>query len=162
VRRFEIATAAVMIAIAAVAMFDSRAGALIDTSGKSPGGIGPGFYPFWASAVVAVAALSILYRAAVAADRPAGPRLFENREAVVSVAKLVGPMLVVTAALSWLGFYLSCGLYMGFFARYFGRYRWLWVAVIAVAFPAAAYLAFEMGFRVRLPKSALYELGFLF
>jgi hypothetical protein len=51
---------------------------------------------------------------------------------------------------------------MGFFARYFGRYRWLWVAVIAVAFPAAAYLAFEMGFRVRLPKSALYELGFLF
>jgi putative tricarboxylic transport membrane protein len=162
VRRYEIATAAIMVAIAAVAMIDTRASALIDTSGKSPGGIGPGFYPFWAAAVMAGAGLVLLYRAAVTVSQPTGPRLFENRASVLSVAKLVGPMLVATAALSWLGFYLCCGLYMGFFARYIGRYRWLWVALIAVAFPVAAYLAFEMGFRVRLPKSGLYELGFLF
>jgi hypothetical protein len=154
------ATAAVLVAIAVVAMFDSRASALIDTSGRSPGGIGPGFYPFWAAAVVAVAGATILYRAAV--SQPAAGGAFANRAAVVSVAKLVGPMVLTTVALSWLGFYFASALYMAFFARYIGRYRWVWVATIALAFPIAIYLAFELGFRVRLPKSELYELGFLF
>jgi putative tricarboxylic transport membrane protein len=154
------ATAAVMVAIAAVAMVDTRHFALIDTSGRSPGGIGAGFYPFWAATAMAIAGLVLLYRAVV--DRTVSLPVFENRGAITSVAKLVGPMLVATTALSWLGFYLCCGLYMGFFARFIGRYRWAWVAVIAVAFPVAAYLAFEMGFRVRLPKSALYQLGLLF
>jgi hypothetical protein len=158
-RRYELATAAVIVAIAGVAMFDSRASALIDTTGRYPGGIGPGFYPFWAAAVLGVAALIVLYRAFVS-TLVAAP-VFENRQAAMSVAKLVGPMVLATAALSWLGFYIACGLYMGFFARYIGRYRWLWVAVIAVLFPLATYLAFEMGFRVRLPKSGLYQLGFL-
>lgn len=141
-------------------MMDSRAFALIDTSGRSPGGIGPGFYPFWAAAAMAIAGLVILYRAVV--DKKVAAPVFENRDAVMSVAKLVGPMVVATAALSLLGFYLCCGLYMGFFARFIGRYRWMWVVLIALAFPVATYLAFEMGFRVRLPKSGLYELGFLF
>lgn len=158
-RRYEVATAAVIIAIAVVAMVDSRASALIDTTGRYPGGIGPGFYPFWAAAVLAVAGLLVMYRAVM--NTLVTPAVFENRQAAMSVAKLVGPMVLATAALSWLGFYIACGLYMGFFARYIGRYRWLWVALITVLFPLATYLAFEMGFRVRLPKSGLYELGFL-
>ena len=153
-------TALFMVVIAAVAMWDSRASALVDTTGKQPGGIGPGFYPFWAAFVMAGAAVYLMYRAFTRAER--GSPVFENRQSVYAIGKLVGPMVLATAALSWLGFYLCCGLYMGFFARYIGRYRWLWVVLIAVAFPVATYLAFEMGFRVRLPKSSLYELGFLF
>jgi putative tricarboxylic transport membrane protein len=156
----EAATAMVFISVAAVAMFDSRQFALIDTSGRSPGGLGAGFYPFWAATVVGVAGLVILYRALNGTVASAPP--FESRDAIMSVGKLVGPMLVATAALSWLGFYLCCGLYMGYFARFIGRYRWVWVAVIAVAFPVGAYLGFEMGLRLRLPKSVLYELGLLF
>ncbi len=153
-------TALFMVAIAAVAMWDSRASALVDTSGKQPGGIGPGFYPFWAAFTMACAGLYLMYRAFNRAVP--GAAVFENRQSLYAIGKLVGPMVLATAALSWLGFYLCCGLYMGFFARYIGRYRWLWVVLIAVAFPVATYLAFEMGFRVRLPKSSLYELGFLF
>ena len=137
-------------------MFDSRASALFDTSGRSPGGVGPGFYPFWAAAVMGGAGLLVLVRAWMTED---AARVFEGREGVLAVAKLVGPMFVATAALSWLGFYLVTCAYMGFFARYIGRYRWPWVALIALAFPTAIYLAFELGFRVRLPKSWLYEFG---
>ncbi|HET6317527.1 MAG TPA: tripartite tricarboxylate transporter TctB family protein [Chloroflexota bacterium] len=160
-RRYEILTAAAFVAVAIVAMIDSRASALIDTSGKQPGGIGPGFYPFWAAAVLAAGGIILIYRTLASAPvSSVRGTVFANRQSVMSVAKLVGPMLVVTAALAWLGFYLCCGLYMAFFARYIGRYRWVWVAVIALAFPVVTYLAFEMGFRVRLPKSGLYELGF--
>jgi len=154
----EWATALVVVVIALAAMLDTRGFAVPDTS-KAPGGIGSGFYPFWAAAVMGVAGLVIMYRALTRST--AGPPLFENRQAIVSVGKLVAPMLLATAALSWLGFYLCSGLYMGFFARYIGRYHWRWVAAVAVLFPLAIYLAFEMGFRVRLPKSGLYELGFL-
>jgi hypothetical protein len=159
VRAYELATGLVLIAIAVVAMIDTRASALIDTSGRSPGGIGPGFYPFWAAAVMAGAGLVVVYRAARSLQ--AWAPVFENRAAVIAVAKLVGPMVLATAALVWLGFYFVCGLYMAYFARYIGRYRWLIVGLIAVVGPTVIYLAFELGFRVRLPKSGLYEFGFL-
>lgn len=152
------ATAAVLVAVAAIAMLDSRASALFDTSGRSPGGIGPGFYPFWAAAVMAVGGLIVIFRTSRA--EAATGTVFESREAIGSLFKLVGPMLLATAAMVWLGFYLVTCLYMGFFARYIGRYGWLWVALIAVVVPTVIYLAFELGFRVRLPKSTLYDLGF--
>jgi hypothetical protein len=152
------ATAAVVVAIAAVAMFDSRASALIDTTGKYPGGIGPGFYPFWAAAVMGAAGAIVLYRAYRSPS--VGVGVFAERESVLSVVKLVGPLLLATAAIVWLGFYIVSGLYMAFFARSIGRYRWAWVALIALVVPFVIYVSFEYGFRVRLPKSELYELGF--
>jgi tripartite tricarboxylate transporter TctB family protein len=60
-----------------------------------------------------------------------------------------------------LGFYVATGLYMGGFAWWIGRYKIWWVALIAVLFPIVIYLAFEIGFRVTLPKSFLYDLGAL-
>jgi len=56
---------------------------------------------------------------------------------------------------------LACASYMGLFARWIGHYRWIWVVVIAVAMPVAIYATFEVGFRVSLPKSFLYDLGVL-
>ena len=154
------ATAAAFVVLAAVAMFDSRDSALIASTTKYPGGIGPGFYPFWAAAVMGGAALVILIRLRV--PSLAASRLFENRAAVVAVGTLVGPLLIATAAMTWLGFYIVCALYTGFFARYIGRYRWVWSLAIGILFPVVTYVAFEMAFRVRLPKSTFYELGLLF
>ncbi len=91
----------------------------------------------------------------------AGTAAFENREAVIAVAKLLIPMILATASIVWLGFYVMTGLYMGLFARWIGRYRWIWVAVLTVGMPAAIYATFELGFRVTLPKSLLYEAGVL-
>ncbi len=158
-RQAEAITAAMFVAIAAVAMFDTRAGALIDTTGRAPGGIGAGFYPFWASAILLAGGLVVLSQAVTA---PLPGRVFQSRVAVSAITKLVAPMLVATAALAWLGLYLVSGLYMAFFARFIGRYRWIWVVVLALAFPTAIYLTFELAFRVRLPKSSLYVLGLPF
>ena len=144
---------------AAVAMFDSRAGALVDRTGTQPGGIGAGFYPFWSATIVFVCASYIAYRAWIT-PQP-GTAAFEDRAAVVSALKLIVPMLVATAAIPLLGFYLVTALYMGLFARWIGRYRWIWVLVITVAMPAGIYATFELGFRVSLPKSFLYDAGLL-
>jgi hypothetical protein len=158
VRPYQVATAAVMILIAAVAMFDSRASALPDLSGRFPGGLGPGFYPFWSAAMIVGAAVVVIYRWSVT---PAtGEGVFAKREAWTAPLKIALPMIVAVGLIQWIGFYFVTSLYMGFFARFIGRYRWIWVIVIAVVFPALIYFSFEKGFRVFLPKSKLYEQGF--
>ncbi len=152
-RPYELATALVFVALAGVAMYDSQRGALIGAT-NDPGGIGSGFYPFWAAALVGAAALAVALRTATSRQPAEG--VFSHRESVVSLLKLVVPMLIATASLVWLGIYLATALYMGFFARYIGRYRWHWVAAIALILPLALYWTFERGFRMSLPKSIWY------
>ena len=145
--------------IAAVAMFDSRRTALPDPTGTAPGGLGSGFYPFWAAALIFVAGIGVIYRA-VTTPQPA-EGVFADRRSVTSVLTLIIPIAIVTSLLAWIGFYVMTAVYMGFFAFTIGRYKWYWVLPIALLLPAAIYAAFELGFRVPLPKSALYTyIGF--
>jgi len=155
-RRYEVGTAAAILLIAAVAMFDTRRGALPTGSGGAPGGLAGGFYPFWSAALVAAFSGLVVWRA-FAAPQPA-EGVFKDRTSVTSVLTLIVPMIVAVALIPILGFYLMTALYMGFFAAMIGHYRWYWVIAIAVLFPAAIYLAFEVGFRVGLPKSIFYDL----
>ena len=145
--------------VAAVAMIDSRAGAMVDTTGREPGGVGAGFYPFWSAFVVFVCAAVVGYKSW--RSDVVGPPVYEGREGILAVTKLVIPMIVAVVAIRWLGFYIVSGLYMGLFARWIGRYGWLVVALVALGMPAAIYAAFELGFRVSLPKSFLYDLDVL-
>jgi putative tricarboxylic transport membrane protein len=149
-----------MIVIAAVAMFDSRASALPDPTGTFPGGLGPGFYPFWSAAMIAGAALFVIFRSRAIAGEAQG--VFAKRESWVAPLKIALPMVVAVGLIEWLGFYIVTALYMGFFARFIGSYRWYWVVVIAIVFPLVIFLGFERGFRVSLPKSVFYEQGFPF
>jgi hypothetical protein len=151
-----VATAAVLIGVAAVAMFDVRASALPDPTGGWPGGLGPGFYPFWAALTVAIAAVWVAFRALTTPQSP--DPVFRDRRGVLSVATLGLPMVIALGLLPTLGLYLVTGAYMGFFAAAIGRYKWYWVLAIAIAIPVAIYLAFELGFRVPLPKSIFRDM----
>jgi len=153
-RQYEVATAAILMLIAAVAMFDTRAGALPDPSGTAPGGLGPGFYPFWAAALIFVTGGAVAYRALVSALPREG--VFKDRRSIAAVVTLIVPVIVATSSLAWTGFYAMTAAYMGFFMLSVGRYRWYWAGAAAVLLPAAIYAAFELGFRVPLPKSLLY------
>lgn len=155
-RPYQVATAAAFVLLAAVAMFDSRAGALVDRTGTQPGGIGAGFYPFWSAALVLACAAFVAYRSWRSPQ--SGTGAFEDRAALFAALKLIIPMLLATAAIVPLGFYLVTSLYMGLFAMWIGKYRWFWVVAIMVAMPVAIYATFELGFRVSLPKSFLYDL----
>jgi putative tricarboxylic transport membrane protein len=161
VRPYQVATAAVLILIAAVAMFDTRAGALPDPSGGAPGGLKGGWYPFWSAGVAALAGAIVLYRSAVVPQPATG--IFRGREGIVDVVRLIAPMIALVLLMDQLlGFYISGALYLAFFGRFIGRYRWIWVVLMAIAIPAALYFIFEQGFRVALPKSIFYVQGFPF
>jgi hypothetical protein len=166
-------TAAAIILIAAVAMFDSRA-AFSPSAGTAIGDVGARWYPFWAATIMGIASVVVAYRAMTTPQPAEGA--FHGSQSVFAVLKLAVPMLVYafliggigfrTAEFTYtivpkLGFYLATGLYMGLFAWWLGRYKIWRVAAITVAFPIVIFLIFEIGFRVSLPKSFLYSSGVL-
>ena len=160
-RPYQIATAAVIVLIAAVAMFDTRSGALPDTSGGAPGGLRGGWYPFWSATVMSIAALVIAYRTLVTPQPASG--VFKDRQGVVYVVRLVLPMIALVLLMAWpLGFYLSAALYSAWFAFAVGRYRWHWAAAMTVLIPVATYLLMEIAFKTALPRSIFFTMGLPF
>jgi putative tricarboxylic transport membrane protein len=173
VRPYQVATAAAVVLIAAVAMFDSRA-SFNPSAGTAPGDVGARWYPFWAAAIMGIASVVVGYRALTTPQGAEG--VFEGSRSVFAVLKLVVPMVTYALLIGGIGFrttdftyrivppfgfYLATALYMGLFAWWLGRYKIWWVAVIALAFPIVIFLVFEIGFRVSLPKSFLYTSGVL-
>lgn len=150
-RYYERGTALALILIAAVAMNDS-----LRRSGWTSSGPDAGFYPFWSAAAMAAAALVVL----VSSFRmPPRGSLFGSSEGVTALAQLLAPLFVLVWALPWVGFYVASGAYMAVFARWIGRYSWVWVVVIGLAVPLALFFMFERGFKVPLPKSYFYADG---
>lgn len=149
----ELVTGGALVLLAVVALQDT-----FKMSGWGASGPDAGWYPFWSAAVMGAAALVAL--APVFTRRVSGP-VFSSREGIGALARVTLPMIAVAVAIPWLGFYVTSGVYMGGFARWQGRYNWLWVTVIALAVPLALYLCFEQGFRVPLPKSVFYLYGAL-
>ena len=141
--------------IAAVAMFDSRRGALPDPTGVAPGGLGSGFYPFWAAAVIFIAGIGVIYRSLTVPLPAEG--VFKDRRSIIPVITIIAPVIVAVVTLKWTGFYLMTGIYMLYFMLTVGRYKWYWALLVAIALPTAFYAAFELGFRVPLPKSMFYD-----
>ncbi len=152
-------TAAAIVLIAAVAMFDSRRVFGVQL-GSSPGDVGPSWYPFWSAALMGVAAVYVGFRAMTVPQPTESP--FAGRESVTSVLKLIIPMFVYAFSFQYVGFYVATAIYMGFFAWYLGKYKWWGILAAGVITPLAVYLLFEVAFRLTLPKSLLYPLGFPF
>ena len=155
-RPYQAATAAIFILIAAVAMFDTRTGALPDPTGTAPGGLRGGWYPFWSAAVVAAAGAYVIVRSLTTAQVAEG--VFKGWSGVRDLGRFVLPIMVATYLMSdkLLGFYLASGAYVAYYAGIVARYRWHWALLAGVAIPVAIYLVFEVGFSALLPKSFFY------
>ncbi len=151
--RHEAVTTAALILLAAIAMYDS-----LKRSGWTPSGPDAGWYPFWSAAMMGIAAIFVLV---FALRKPAGKPFFESREGARTFWQLVIPMTLMIGLINWLGFYVVSALYMGLFARWIGKYHWVWVIVIAVSVPLALYFGFERAFQAPLPKSLFYSQGLI-
>ncbi len=155
-RPYQAATAAIFVLIAAVAMFDTRGGALPTSAAGVPGGLRGGWYPFWSAAVVAGAGIVVAVRSlsSTAGDEGA----FKDRGAVADLVRFILPMAVATYLMSdkLLGFYVASGAYVAYYAGVVARYRWYWALLSGIAIPLVIYLVFEVGFKAILPKSFLY------
>ena len=96
-RPYQIGTAAAIVLIAAVAMFDRR-DIFRFVVGTAPGDVGASWYPFWAAGIMGLAAVGIAIRAATTPQPTEGA--FTGRESVLAVVRLVVPMILYAASFS--------------------------------------------------------------
>jgi hypothetical protein len=148
-RTVEIATAGLLLAFAAVVMWESR------RIGASWSEDGPqaGYFPFRVGLILAFASLGNLVRGVLVrrtADEP-----FVGRAQAVLVLQVLIPAVLFVLAVGWLGIYVSAALYIGFFMAWLGRYSPARILPVALLVPAAFFLLFEIWFLVPLPKGPL-------
>jgi hypothetical protein len=149
----EAATALLLGAIGAAAMWDSR------RIGAGWGAEGPqsGYFPFWLGAALLAASLGNL-ALALRASRGCGGKgggLFVTWPQLRLVLSVLLPTVVYVAAIPFAGLYLaSAALVMWFMVR-LGGFRW-WVAAAAgLATALVAFVVFEEWFLVALPKGPI-------
>lgn len=157
---YQISTAAVIMVIAAVAMFDSRADWLPEDVSGVPGGLGAGFYPFWSAALISLAGAVVIQRELARPGTTGRP--YERRADVITVLRVIVPMILATLVIPWLGFYIVTASYVALFMWYIGRYAIWWDIPAGVVLAMSFFYIFERIFLVALPKSIFYASGLPF
>jgi hypothetical protein len=148
-RAADLLTAAVLVALGGIVVFDSlRIGIGWGTDGPKSG-----FLPFWLGTVLIVSA--VLIAAQTIWRRTEGS--FVTRAQAKPVLKVLVPAVGFVLLTELIGLYVASALYTGFYMRWIGRHRWATVAMIAVGLPMITFLIFEKWFLVPMPKGPLEQ-----
>lgn len=150
-RRAEIGTALVLLAVAGMVMYQAVG------LGPGWGEAGPraGFFPFWLSVLLAVSSVSILVQAL---RRPAaGGQPFFPPRAPRLVLTVFLPMAAAVALIELVGFYVAALGYLLAYIRLTGRLSWPVTLAVSILFPVLTFLVFERWFLLPLPKGLFGE-----
>lgn len=145
VRVIEMATALAIMALGALVMYDSH------RIGASWAGDGPqaGYFPFYVGVLMFAASAVVLVQAAIS-KMPR--RRFVDREQFKSILTILAPTIVFVAVIAMVGIYIASAIYLAYFMKLLGRYKWHIVAPVAIGVPALLFVVFEIWFLVPLPK----------
>ena len=154
-RQVEIGAVVVFLLLGALVLSDAiRLG-----PGWGDSGPQPGFFPFVLTILLILGTLGVIY---VALYRQPDMRpFFEVPEEVADLLKVGIPIVIVVALIPWLGLYVTSGLYLGFFMAWYGKFRWYWAVVGAIALPLVMWLVLRQGFNLSMPMSVLYRQNIL-
>jgi hypothetical protein len=59
--------------------------------------------------------------------------------------------------MAFIGIYVASAVYLAYFMRLLGHYRWMVIAPTAIGIPVALFALFEIWFLVPLPKGPLED-----
>lgn len=154
-RTMEIAVSAGFFLVGALVMWDSV------RLGFSWSEIGPeaGYFPFYISLIMMVAAMSNLLMSAFGRkNKLSGARPFVTRKQLKPVLAVLFPLIFYIFGIQYLGLYVSTALFIAIFMRINGQYGLKKIAPVAITVPVAVYLMFEKWFLVPLPKGPIEAL----
>jgi putative tricarboxylic transport membrane protein len=124
-------------------------------AGINWGAEGPraGFFPFYIGIFIVVASAINLWHGV----RDSDGGLFAEWGQLRQVMSVVIPTAIYVGAMPFTGLYLASIIFIGWFMRWLGKYRWPIVAAVALGMPVVTYLVFERWFLVPLPKGPIEE-----
>lgn len=153
VRTWEAIVAVAFLAFGAVVVWESR------RLGSSWGSDGPqaGYFPFYIGLIICIASIANLIAAFSLGEK--GARAFVHRGQLRMVLTVMIPCVVYVALIMnpvySLGIYEASALFIAFFMRYLGKYRWPKIAAVSIGVMVVFFLMFEVWFKVPLPKGPI-------
>jgi hypothetical protein len=155
-RAAEIVVAALLLALGALVVFDSR------RLGSSWGSDGPeaGYFPFYIGLIICLASLAILVQAVRDRDGR-GRRVFVAWQPLRQVMAMLLPAVFFVLGIQLVGLYVASAIYIAGFMLWLGNYSLVKSVLLGVIVSALAFVTFEIWFQVPLYKGAFNVLGFL-
>lgn len=118
-------------------------------------GPGPGFFPFWLGALLAVLSVIWLVQASRGADGSLEPGFIPDRKGQFRVFAILIAMALFGWFVDGLGFQLTMLAFMVFLLTALGRQKPIVTAIVAVAGSFGVYYAFTQLLDVQLPASSI-------
>ena len=117
---------------------------------------GPGFFPFWAGAIMAISSGIVFFQSrrnssAKEVEKPMWP----NRERFLKMLFAALALFVYAGCMEYLGFLISTSIFLVFLLRAIEPQRWSLVVFEALMASGIAYLIFEIWLKTQLPKGLL-------
>lgn len=116
----------------------------------------PGIFPMLASGLMVVSALAILRKAAGRRAAEGGVRRLLAEVTPLRQVVMLALVGAYVAAMPWLGFLVSSGLFLFLGIQFLWRRNIVLTAAISAASLGAIYLLFRVIFQVVLPKGTLF------
>lgn len=154
-RTMEIAVSAGFFLLGALVMWDSI------RLGHRWSEIGPeaGYFPFYISLIMMIAAMTnLLFAALSQSTQLSGALPFVTKGQLKPVLAVLIPLIFYIFGIQYLGLYVSTALFIGLFMRINGQYGLKKILPIAVTVPVLVFLMFEKWFLVPLPKGPIEAL----
>lgn len=145
VRTVEIVVALAIMGLGALVMSDSwRIGATWASDGPQAG-----YFPFYVGALMFGCAGVVLIQNAL---RKLPRQRFVDAGQFKAISALLAPTAVYIGVVYFLGIYIGSAIYLCYFMRVLGKYRWRVIMPVALGVPAVLFVLFEIWFLVPLPK----------
>ncbi|WP_147126766.1 tripartite tricarboxylate transporter TctB family protein [Shimia ponticola] len=117
------------------------------------GGPGGGAFPFWLSAIMMLAALSILIRTfryeppEKGSDEP-----FFDSVMLPSVVKVTAALIITVALIPYAGAYIALPLFVFWYVKIYGKHGWAITLSLTIGIPVFLFFFFEATLKILLPK----------
>jgi len=122
-------------------------------------GPGPGFFPFWLSAILGLLAVlwiaQILRSPSKSKDKDGNDRLFPRGDGLLRLLSIVGAVFFMMILMEPLGFQLTMFAFLIFLLIVLGRVRTRTTLIIAAVGSFGLFRVFTMLLDVQLPQSAI-------
>ena len=140
--------AGAIMALASLVMYDSqRIGAKWAADGPQAG-----YFPFYVGLIMFVASFVTVFQALFSKK---SRQVFVDSSQFRSVLAIFVPSAVYIGGIYLLGIYVASAIFLLYFMRVHGGYRFAVIAPIALGVPALLFLMFEVWFLVPLPKGPI-------
>jgi hypothetical protein len=114
---------------------------------------GPGFFPFWLSAILAL--VSFIYFLTQLGPDSHRVSLWD-KHAWVRPFQAAGVMFLYSLAMGWMGFFPATFLLFLIWLILIEREKWLTVGLVSVLGTLSFFLIFTVFLKVPLPKGAIF------